>query len=342
MAKPLDWPALLREHSIPYVERGPNVKRGHINIQCPFCGSADPSHHMGLELETGFWGCWRNKQHRGKSPVRLLARLLNLPYFRARQLAGLGESYVDPDGFDAVAARVMGRDGVQQMEHVRREFLQFPREFRAVGDSTAGRRVFDYLVSRRFSVTGAEDAVELYQLKAASSGDWRDRLILPYFMDGELVAWTGRAIGPATIRYKDLSLDDCLVPIKETLFNHDCMLAGGLALVVVEGPIDALKLDLFGRDHGVRSVALSTNGCSPEQLYLLEAGSYNFDRVVVMMDNVGQLSIVDSMRMKSDLSSIPRLTLCPVPYGAKDAGDLTPAQAFHWTQQLARSIRREV
>lgn len=342
MRPALNWRSLLQEHGIQFIEKGPNVKRGELNIQCPFCGSADPSHHMGLNPETGYWACWRNSTHRGKSPLRLLVQLLHIPYFRARQLAGLGEDYVDPDGFDAVAARVMGRTGVTQVEHVHREFLQFPAEVQPLTERGPTHRVFEYLVGRRFSRTGALDACELYNLRAARFGPWQDRLILPYTMNHELVAWTGRAIAPSTIRYKDLSLDDCLVPIKHTLFNHDAMLDGGLALVVVEGPVDALKVDLFGRDHGVRSVALSTNTCGPEQMYLLEAAAYNFDRVVVMMDNAGQLGVVDSMRMKSQLSSIPKLTLTPVPYGAKDAGELTPTQAYTWAQQLAEEIRRAV
>jgi hypothetical protein len=67
--RPLDWRQLLTDNRVPFIERGPNVKRGEINIRCPFCGSADPSYHMGLNLDSGWWSCWRNKdQHSGKSP----------------------------------------------------------------------------------------------------------------------------------------------------------------------------------------------------------------------------------------------------------------------------------
>lgn len=338
----LDWRSVLGEHGVPFIERGPNVKRGELNIRCPFCGSADPSYHMGLNLENGWWACWRNNEHRGKSPLRLLVQLLHIPYFRARQIAGLGEDYVDPDGFDAVAARVMGRDGLHKVEHVRREFLQLPRELIPIQDHGPSRRAWTYLRQRRgFSALGVFDLVREYGLCTSTAGDWKDRVVMPYVVDGELVAWTGRAIAHSTIRYKDLSLDDCLVPIKHTLYNHDCILEGGLALVVVEGPIDALKLDLYGRDHGVRAVALSTNSINPQQLYLLEAASMCFERVVVMMDNKGDYGIVDSMRMKQHLSCLPRLTICPVPYGAGDAGELTPTEAYEWAQELSRSIRSE-
>lgn len=339
----LDWRAVLGEHGVPFIERGPNVKRGELNIRCPFCGAADPSFHMGLNLDNGWWACWRNNEHRGKSPLRLLVQLLHIPYFRARQIAGLGEDYVDPDGFDAVAARIMGRDGLEKVEHVRREFLKLPREVVPIEPRGPSRRAWEYLKwERGFSTAGIEDLVDEYGLCTAYHGEWKDRVLLPYHVDGELVAWTGRAITKtATIRYKDLSLDECLVPIKHTLYNHDAMIGGGLALVVVEGPVDALKLDLYGRPHGVRAVALSTNSISPDQLYLLEAASFVFQRLVVMMDNKGDFGIVDSMRMKQHLSSIQRLTLRQVPFGAGDAGELTPTQSYNWAQDLARSIDRD-
>lgn len=336
-----EWRPFLAEHRVPYVERGPNVKRGEINIRCPFCGSADPSHHMGLELETGWWSCWRNRaNHSGKSPVRLIAQLLNVPYWRARKLAGLSDAQeLDPDGFDAVAARIMGREGVVKPEQVRREFLAFPPEFKDLHD--APPRFYDYLRhTRGFGTVGTRDVIDLYGLTYAARGTYRDRIILPYYVDGELVAWTARAIAKAEIRYRDLDSDDCLVPIKETLFNLDCRMDGGRVLVVVEGPIDALKIDLFGRGAGVRAVALSTNSVTDAQTYLLEDAAREFDRVLVMMDMAGELGVVDSMRMKATLSAIPNVGIIPVPYGLKDAAEMSPRQATAWAAGLFQPRRR--
>ena len=343
MPKPLDWRGLLTEHGVRFVERGANVKRGEINIQCPFCGSADPSHHMGLNLEHGAWACWRNSDHRGKSPLRLLVKLLNISYGRARQLAGMDESMMDPDGFDAIAARVMGRDSrIVNPEHVRREFLSLPREFVPVREGGASSRFFAYLRGRGFDADGIEDLGAFYGVRAAISGAYKDRVVLPYYVDDQLVAWTARAIAPAEIRYKDLALDDCLLPIKETLFNYDALTQGrphGCALLVVEGPMDALKIDCYGVDHGVRAVALSTNSMSEEQLYILEEFAPTFPRVFVMLDNASVLGVVDSMRMKQRLHGIPNLAIMPVPYGLKDAGEMTAFQARTFAHDLERSIR---
>jgi len=335
--KPLDWRGVLSEHGVRFVDRGANVKRGEINIQCPFCGSADPSHHMGLSLESGFWACWRNSEHRGKSPLRLLTKLLNISYGRARQIAGMTDSEPpDPDGFDAVAARIMGRDNrIERVEQVRREFLNLPKEFHPVREAGATRRFFTYLRGRKFDVPEIGDLGMIYTLRAAISGPWQDRIILPYFMDGNIVAWTGRAIAPATIRYKDLALEECLVPIKETLYNYDAMLKPGQdTLVVVEGPFDALKIDNYGWDIGVRAVALSTNSINDEQIYMLEEFAPTFQKVVVMLDNATTLGVVDSMRLKQKLLGVKNLTIMPVPFGLKDAAEMTPMQARIFTEDL--------
>ena len=63
------------------------------------------------------------------------------------------------------------------------------------------------------------------------------RIIIPYKIGGDLVTWTGRAIAPAQIRYKDLDLNTALVPAKETLFNYDVIAEGGEALTVERGEL---------------------------------------------------------------------------------------------------------
>jgi len=342
--KALAWRTILTEHGIKSIDRGANVKRGELNIQCPFCGSADPSYHMGLNLETGNWACWRNSDHRGKSPLRLLVKLLNISYGNARSLAGLDESVMDPDGFDAIAARVMGRDSrITRVEQVRREFLQMPSEFVPVVDRGAARRTYSYLLSRGFDAEGIEALGQFYGVRAAVGGAYKDRVVLPYYVDDELVAWTARAIGPAEIRYKDLALDDCLVPIKQTLFNYDALTpiypaSMPAVLFVVEGPVDALKIDVYGEMSMVRAVGLSTNSMSDEQVYILEEFASRFCRVYIMLDNASVLGVVDSMRMKQRLRGIPNLAIMPVPYGLKDAGALSAFQAQSFIEDVRRSL----
>jgi hypothetical protein len=333
--RPVDWERLLTEQRIPFIDSGANVKRGELAIQCPFCGSADPSKHMGLNLETGWWSCWRNRaQHSGKSPLRLLMKLLGVSYGKARELAGLGDDYVDPEGFDAMAARLMQRDKTEgRPEQTQRRFLHMDDGFVQITDRGRTRKFWNYLYRRGFDGDGEVDALcAKYGLMAGLHGGWTDRVVLPYVLNGELVTWTGRAIGPATIRYRDLNLDESLCAPKDTLYNHDAALDGGNALVVVEGPFDAIKLDYYGRDFGVRAVALSTNSIKETQVFMVQELSEKFDQTIVMLDNVTMLGIVDSMRMRQSLHGAKNLKIMPVPYGAKDAGELTPRQVINWAR----------
>jgi len=336
----LEWERVLREQRVPYIDTGPNVKRGEINIRCPFCGSADPSFHMGLSLETGWWSCWRNRAaHSGKSPLRLLMRLLGIPYERAREIAGLGDGYVDPEGFDAVVARIMGRlKNEGRPEQIQRRVLYLDDSFIEIEANRARtRRFWDYLYNDRGFDLYADDPRHLckeYGLRCASGGYWGGRVVIPYLQDGELVTWTARAIMPSSARYLDLSIDQSLMAAKETLFNHDAMHAGGRVLVVQEGPFDALKTDFYGKAFGVRSVALSTNTASDDQAFLLQSAVGKFERVLIMMDNASVLGLVDSMRMRQALNFLPNLGITPVPFGAKDGGALTPDQVINWAQAL--------
>src|ERR1044071_2686938 len=84
----LDWFQFLRQNNIPYTTTGPNASRGRVNIKCPFCGSADPSEHMGISIRGSGWSCWRNDSHRGVDNARLVAQLLRCSQAEAKRIVG--------------------------------------------------------------------------------------------------------------------------------------------------------------------------------------------------------------------------------------------------------------
>lgn len=336
--RPFDWRTLLDQQRVPYIERGANVKRGELNIRCPWCGEADPSMHMGINLETGWYACWRNrKQHSGKSPVRLLMRLLRIGYQAARELAGLGEGYIDPEGFDAVAARLMGRELVDSGVPPPRAFIELNEEFLPVINEPLTRRWWDYVYRRFFDKDDIEHMCRKYHVHCARAGDFAGRLILPYFQDGRMVTWTGRAIGRSEVRYRDLEVNCSIIAPKHTLYLHDHASdgrGGRNVLVLTEGPFDALKVDFYGAKYGVHAVALSTNSASADQVLLLEELAQMYKRTLVLMDNKTTYGIVDSMRMAQELATVPRLSIAMTPYDRSDPGELRPREAVKWAQQM--------
>lgn len=335
-----DWQRLLDEQRIEYITRGPNVKRGEINIRCPFCGSADPSHHMGLNLETGWWSCWRNRaSHSGKSPLKLIVQLLRVPYHKAREIAGLDEGYVDPEGFDAIAARILAKTPEEPKGAQRRRFLDPDPSFQPITDRIRTLRHWNYLFSRGFDkLRKGEEEVDVlvrqYGLLAGVSGIWQDRIIIPFYLDGAMVTWTGRAISKSERRYRDLELKESILGPKETLYNADCIAKGGKVLVLQEGPFDVLKVDFFGQMLGVRSVGLATNSMTEDQAFLFKMAEGMFEKLVVMMDMKSELDYVASLRMQQQLAFIGSVSIEPVPFGAGDGGALTGDQVIAWASKF--------
>ena len=338
--KVLDWRAVLDKHRVPYIERGANVKRGELNIACPWCGAADPSQHMGINLENGWYACWRNrKQHSGKSPLRLLMRLLRVSYAAAREIAGLGDDYIDPDGFDAMAARLMGHDLLATATPPKRMFVEPYPEFMPIERRAITGRWWNYLHARYFDADDVSQLCRQYGLMAARTGDFSGRVVIPYRQDGCLVTWTGRAIGDSRVRYRDLEVEHSIVPPKHTLFNHDGAAysrTGHGVLVVVEGPLDALKVDFYGARFGVRAVALSTNSASAEQIMLIEEIAQQFQETIVLMDNKTEFGLVDSMRMAQELATVPRVRIIETPFDRSDPGELRPAEVREWAQNITQ------
>ena len=71
---------------------------------------------------------------------------------------------------------------------------------------------------------------------------------------------------------------------------------------------------------------------------MLEEFAPAFSKVIIMLDNATTLGLVDSMRMKQTLQGVPNLAIMPVPYGLKDAAEMTPMQARDFTEDVLRRI----
>ena len=73
----------LDDFNIEYKDRGKNVSKRDVNITCPFC--SDPSYHLGINKEKGFWRCWICG--RSGNFVELIKHLLNVSWQKAYQIA---------------------------------------------------------------------------------------------------------------------------------------------------------------------------------------------------------------------------------------------------------------
>jgi len=324
----------LERHGIPYVTRGPNVARGNINISCPWCGD-DPSHHMGISTTTGYYGCWRDQDHRGKDPTRLIRALIGCSHAEAAAIAAqAGPPLSD---FDKV---IGGFSPAGEAVYNTPTGIQFNKEFRTIKPQGVTARFFDYVISRGFSHSEACGVIKKYNLLCATTGRWRDRIIIPVFdVNCILQSWTSRSILPdATLRYMSLTGDQDkarergdpvgAVPVNRLLWNYDLIVstaeaqARPLDVVICEGPFDAIKLDFFAAPRGVRATCLFTLATTPEQVSLLTALSEIYNcRLHILLDSTATAQALSLSRRLASLHLVGAHTLAP---GLKDPGEMTP------------------
>ena len=293
-----DWPQFLRQHKIEYVTAGPNTAKFHVSVKCPFCGEADPSQHMGISLRGYGWGCLRNSAHRGKSYARLVQQLLHCSPEEARRITGTAEVTTPTVGdFEASYAALRQTTTVETRQP---RALSFPKEFKPLMNGSPFARPFiEYLEQRGYRYAQIEWLAKAYNLHYATQGLYAYRIIIPiYDRYGELLSWTARTIqSDVQPRYRTLRVsgeDD--QPVARVAANHTVL---GLpllwsadkpeALVVVEGPFDALKVTAFGRSLGVYATCLFGLNIYPAQVGELQELAGRFERKYLLLDEDAEL-----------------------------------------------------
>lgn len=328
----------LELHHIEFRTSGKNCAKGHVVVSCPLCeeeGDPDPSMHMGIELRSGHWGCWRSSHHRGKRLANLLPKLSGISFKEAKELLGDAEQSLDKDEFDGMAAWLRG-DGFDDEAPKVPKRIDLPKTFRPLTDSRFSQPFRQYLHKKRgFPRKDIDELIETYDLhycgQLKSSADWKEkswsnRLILPIYRDGKLGTYTGRSIDPnEELRYNSLGKDDSPVNIKETIYDYDGLLkTKGRILFIVEGPLDMLKLDFYARRYNCRATCLFSKTATPEQIADLYNVHRNFTRVVLLLDAGESKSASELM---NELTLIPNIESMELDFeDVDDPGDLYPSE----------------
>lgn len=315
----MDWVTLLDDHHIPYVTRGPNTRRGEVSVRCPFCGEDDPSEHMGIVLEREAWGCHRNAQHRGKSPIKLIQALLGCSAAQARLVVAQYDA-ADPDGLDAALKALE----LQPTATAQTESVIEPDEFASIRPEGPTKRFYWYLTYRGFDKP--DEAIERYQLKCCTTGRWKDRLIIPVHHNGKLIAWTGRALQTPISAPRYLSTSEA---IKTVIFNEDRLEAGGDILFITEGPFDAMKVDFYGHKHGALATATFGTSITTDQIASLRKAQRRFAKTVLLFD-AGTAEIAFNMA-----EWLPESIVGDLPDRVKDPGNMNQQQVKELIADIA-------
>jgi len=272
-------------HRVEYRDHGKNCARGHVVIKCPWCGEDDPSEHLGIQIDGPFaYGCWRNADHRGRNPVRLVQAILRCSWGQAKDVVrtfGGDLSASTDDLSEAIENLIKGKDVKREkVFHVEHEWRRFRRVWSDIGNEPYVR----YLRSR--GIEDPEGFAESFDLRFALTGRWSKRLLIPvYDLSGERVlAWTGRAIGNSDIRYLSSKDSDNAFRPNDTVYAPPGGYNQGEVLVVLEGPFDALKIEWYAREMGVRATCMFSLTMNSAQTAALVRLSRHFRRVILMLD----------------------------------------------------------
>ena len=257
----IDWRSLLTSIGVEWIDRGSNTSKGHVNIKCPWCGSADPSHHLAISEDTAWYYCRRaSREHAGKNPERLLVEL-GVPRSDAFRLMR---------DFDLIEQKITEPKTPRELQRQWDSFFEYEMY----------QSSYDYMRDRGFLLRtdqGLECCIDpKYDLRYAIHGDHRNRVLFPIKYNGVLAGWTGRSIYDKTPIYKmEHGGEDGHVYLP---------ISPESVMVVCEGPIDALKLVTALSGSSTGAVALLGKDIGPARLLRLQAVLTGSRTVAVCLD----------------------------------------------------------
>lgn len=277
----------LQEYNIEYIEKGKNVSREDVGINCPFCrmeGNTDPSHHMGIALTGDVYGCWRNSRHSGRKMWRLVAALLHCSYQRAREIAGEQDTHIEHEqDFSKQVHTMIDKKKPENKRSISEQLLtQWNSGFDLMSKKiTAGKRYRKYLTNRGF--TNLRLLSLTYELRFSTSGKWKNRILFPVRYKDALVAIVGRSIMPnAEYRYL-VSDENKNAGVKEFIYCQDDVAQGGKGLFITEGILDCIKLShILAGDMKV--TCAFSNNLSPSQIARISLCAKQFDKTFIVFD----------------------------------------------------------
>jgi len=318
---------------IDFIRKGTNVKKGEINVSCPFCNSSsnpDPSYHLGVDPNTGYWSCWRNRKHRGKRLQRLIMKLLSISYAEACEILGQKVDWIREGSFnifneDFDTSKLFN----DEQEAAEEKILELDPNIRPFTGFRSELPFLKYLTERGFHRNHLNEVIKEYDLHYCINGPWQNRIIAPIKLDYKLVSWTGRHLQKdASLRYRSLSeKEGALISIKDTILNFDeLMNTGGDSLFVCEGPFDGFKLDFYAKDDGSRATALFSKALREPQAILLSELSMVFKKIVLLLDAEELEATLTSDSTLAFLGA--KIEMGELPKGFHDPGELTPSAVY--------------
>ena len=227
-----------------------------------------------------------------------------------------------PEGYDAAVAALFANDsdGTPAATSRVAEVIDWPREVREISPTGSTRPYWDYLRRNRKIPEGEiVRACDVFDLRCAPYGRHTCRILFPiHDWQGNMIAFYGRAITPARMRYK---AEPPGPQSKWGLFGLPQAKRGGRRLIINEGPFDALNLNIYA-PRDCHAVSVQTTSITPQQKVLINRLAERYDEVVVMLD---QQAEEQALAMTGQLILPTRMVM--VPEHRKDPGEMNDREA---------------
>jgi hypothetical protein len=216
----MDVLRLYQDYGIEHLTEGhKHCRPGWVNTQCPHC-SGNEGMHLGWNTDENYYRCWRCGWH---PPLKTLSLLLNLPTKQVIKIIadyGIVRSYIKKKPRNK--KEFILPFGVSDMKDVHRKYLK-------------GRGFSPDKLEKVWGVKGTGPLSYLDKI------DYRFRLFIPIYWNGELVTFDTRDItGTAEGKYKACPTDREIIGRKQILYGNQE--AWGDVGICVEGPFDVWKL----------------------------------------------------------------------------------------------------
>lgn len=306
-------------HNVKYRESGKNVKRGNINVCCPFCKD-DEGFHLGIDPASKKWGCWRNLTHKGRGYRKLFQKLLKLS---TQQIIELCEEkyYHTDDDFKKLSEKLFINKKIPMVK----KQLSLLKEFIPI-QFNINDKFYNYLKNRDFNYSDILKIINHYKLMGCLVGDYKFRIIIPIYLNEQLATWTSRSIREdEDLRYLTLSEEKAIININRTLFDYDNIIQGGNILFITEGPFDVMKMFTLLNPKNKVTCIFTKN--ITNQLFLLTNLSVLYNKLVVILDK-GE----NFFTIKRQMEHISNLSAIQFPFNdIKDVGEFT---AYHMNKVM--------
>jgi DNA primase len=290
----IDIQNILDQFDIDYKTSGKNIGRGWIGIEeCPFCGGG--GFHCGIKSSGCGFSCFICGEKGGI--VKLLLRLLKIPYFRIQEL--------------------IQSNSIKYYKASEVTFREVPI-IKIPGTTTLSPALKLYLKNRNLDAEYIQHNFGIFD--GDITGDYKYRIIIPIYFYNELVTFIGRDYtGKQTLRYKNYPSELSKLSTGEILYGFDEL---GDDCIVTEGVFDKWNI-------GINCCAALGVVITSEQIKLLLSKK----RILILFDN-GKAGQEKAEQLYSILTFAGKDVINgKLPSTVDDPAELSQKEIYHIKQQ---------